>query len=38
MLDYFAEFAANAPTRMRPDYGYEFEGLEVADDGEYPVR
>ena len=37
VLDYFAEFAANAPTRMQPDYGYEFEGLEVADDGEYPV-
>lgn len=37
VLDYFAEFAANAPTRLRPDYGYEFEGLEVADEGEYPV-
>lgn len=37
VLDYFAEFAANAPTRMTPDYGYEFEGLEVADAGEYPV-
>jgi phenol 2-monooxygenase len=37
VLDYFAEFAANSPTRMTPDYGYEFEGLEVADDGEYPV-
>ena len=37
VLDYFAEFAANAPTRMAPDYGYEFEGLEVADEGEYPV-
>ncbi|KRE25776.1 FAD-binding monooxygenase [Agromyces sp. Soil535] len=37
VLDYFAEFAANAPTRMQPDYGYEFEGLEVADEGEYPV-
>ena len=38
VLDYFAEFAANAPTRMQPDYGYEFEGLEIADDGgEYPV-
>ena len=37
VLDYFAEFAANAPTRMTPDYGYEFEALEVADDGEYPV-
>jgi len=40
VLDYFAEFAANGPTRMKPDYGYEFVGLEIADDGEgaeYPV-
>lgn len=39
VLDYFAEFAANAPTRLQPDYGYEFEGLEVAEEGddEYPV-
>ncbi len=36
VLDYFAEFMANAPTRMRPDYGYEFRGLEVGG-GEYPV-
>ncbi|WP_066906576.1 FAD-binding monooxygenase [Millisia brevis] len=37
VLDYFAEVMAAAPTRMRPDYGYEFVGLEVADTGEYPV-
>jgi phenol 2-monooxygenase len=37
VLDYFAEFAANSPTRLKPDYGYEFRGLEVADEGEYPV-
>jgi phenol 2-monooxygenase len=37
VLDYFAEFMANAPTRMTPDYGYEFQGLEVAGEGEYPV-
>ncbi|WP_445155104.1 FAD-binding monooxygenase [Arthrobacter sp. Hor0625] len=36
VLDYFAEFMANAPTRMRPDYGYEFIRLEVGE-GEYPV-
>ncbi len=36
VLDYFAEFMANAPTRMRPDYGYEFRSLEVGE-GEYPV-
>jgi phenol 2-monooxygenase len=37
VLDYFGEFMANAPTRMSPDYGLEFRGLEVADEGEYPV-
>ncbi len=36
VLDYFAEFMANAPTRMVPDYGYEFRSLEVGE-GEYPV-
>ena len=37
VLDYFAEYMANAPTRMVPDYGYEFQGLEIADSGDYPV-
>ncbi|MEZ0448030.1 FAD-binding monooxygenase [Cellulomonas sp. ICMP 17802] len=37
VLDYFAEFMADAPTRMRPDYGYEFRDLEIADQGEHPV-
>ena len=37
VLDYFAEFMANSPTRMTPDYGFEFRGLEVAGEGEYPV-
>lgn len=37
VLDYFAESAANGPARVRPDYGYEFVGLEVAEDGEFPV-
>jgi phenol 2-monooxygenase len=43
VLDYFAEVMANSPTRSKPDYGLEFESLEVAevaDDGEggdYPV-
>jgi phenol 2-monooxygenase len=36
VLDYFAEYMAYAPTRMAPDYGYEFRGLEVGE-GEYPV-
>lgn len=40
VLDYFAEVAANGPTRSVPDYGYEFVGLEVADESAgagYPV-
>ncbi|WP_105031870.1 FAD-binding monooxygenase [Arthrobacter ruber] len=37
VLDYFAEFMRNAPTRMEPDYGFEFAGLEVDDAPEYPV-
>lgn len=37
VLDYFAEVMANSPTRMKPDYGYEFRGLEVTGQGEYPV-
>ncbi|CAH0175820.1 3-hydroxybenzoate 4-monooxygenase [Arthrobacter sp. Bi83] len=36
VLDYFADVMAKAPTRMSPDYGYEFRGLEVGE-GEYPV-
>jgi phenol 2-monooxygenase len=37
VLDYFAEFMANSPARMKPDYGFEFVDLEVSDEGEYPV-
>ncbi|WP_456824467.1 FAD-binding monooxygenase [Cellulomonas sp. P5_E12] len=37
VLDYFAEFMANAPTRMTPDYGYEFRDLEIDDGEEHPV-
>lgn len=37
VLDYFAEVMRNAPTRMTPDFGYEFVGLDVDDDDEYPV-
>ncbi len=37
VLDYFGEVMANSPTRMTPDYGLEFRGLDVADEGDYPV-
>ncbi|WP_298860468.1 FAD-dependent monooxygenase [uncultured Microbacterium sp.] len=38
VLDYFAEAAAHGPGRIEPDYGVEFLGLTVHDDGEYPVE
>ncbi|MBG6183503.1 phenol 2-monooxygenase [Arthrobacter sp. CAN_A214] len=37
VLDYFAEFMANSPTRMSPDYGFEFVSLDVTGDDAYPV-
>jgi phenol 2-monooxygenase len=37
VLDYFAEFMANAPTRMTPDYGFEFRSLDTTADPDYPV-
>jgi phenol 2-monooxygenase len=36
VLDYFAEVMELSPTRMKPDFGYEFCTLEVGD-GDYPV-
>src|SRR5690606_22245336 len=38
VLDYFAEAAAHGPARIAPDYGVEFLGLTVHDDGEFPVE
>lgn len=38
VLDYFAEVALNSPTRLTPDYGWDFSSLEVTGDGEYPVK
>ena len=38
VLDYFAEVAANSPTRLTPDYGWDFSTLEVTDEGDYPVK
>jgi len=38
VLDYFAEAAATGPGRIAPDYGVEFVGLTVHDEGEYPVE
>ncbi|SDH52187.1 FAD-dependent monooxygenase [Microbacterium pygmaeum] len=38
VLDYFAEAAAKGPGRIAPDYGVEFQGLTVHQDGLYPVE
>lgn len=43
VLDYFAEAAVHGPGRITPDYGIEFVGLTVHEDGsaeagEYPVE
>lgn len=38
VLDYFAEAALHGPGRLVPDYGVEFVGLTVHEDGEYPVE
>src|SRR5699024_1764027 len=38
VLDYFAEFAENSPTRLKPDYGYEFVSQTIDEDQEYPIE
>lgn len=37
VLDYFAEAMVNAPARLVPDYGLEFQELEIDASGDYPV-
>ena len=36
VLDYFAEVMAFSPSRLAPDFGYEFVTLDVADEGAEP--
>ncbi|SRR5690625_183657 len=38
IVDYFNEFMANSPSRMKPDYGIELLGLENTNAGEYPIE
>ncbi|MCG7422926.1 FAD-binding monooxygenase [Micrococcus sp. ACRRV] len=39
ILDWFAEFMKNSPTRATPDYGWEFVSLDDSDqDAERPVQ
>ncbi|MDO5701273.1 MAG: FAD-binding monooxygenase [Bowdeniella nasicola] len=37
VLDYFAEYAANAPARMRPNWGWEYVDLRIEEGADYPV-
>ena len=37
VLDYFTEYMANSPTRMRPDFGWEFVSLTIHQGREHPV-
>ncbi len=37
MQEFLLDYMRKAPTRLAPDYGVEFVGLDVAD-GEHPVR
>ncbi|MFI8090724.1 FAD-dependent monooxygenase [Streptomyces sp. NPDC086080] len=37
VLDYFAEFMANSPSRMRPDFGVEYVSHEVVPGSDHPV-
>ncbi|PRI09981.1 FAD-dependent monooxygenase [Leucobacter massiliensis] len=38
VIDYFAEYARRGPARGDVDYGYEFVGLRVTGEGDYPVE
>lgn len=35
--DYFAQFMLRSPARIKPDFGWEFLGLNVNEQDEYPV-
>lgn len=37
VLDYYAEVAANSPSRARPHFGYEYQSLTIEEGEEYPV-
>lgn len=37
VLDYFIEYMANSPSRMKPDFGWEYVGHKRDDSQEYPL-
>jgi phenol 2-monooxygenase len=38
MQGYLLDYMSRSPTRLEPDYGLEFVGLEVGSTGDYPVQ
>ena len=38
VIDYFAEYAYNSPTRLAPDFGWDFQGLVLEENHDYPVK
>jgi phenol 2-monooxygenase len=38
MQEYLLDYMRKSPTRLKPDYGFEFVSLDVGFDGEEPVR
>lgn len=37
VLDYYAEFMANSPSRMQVDYGIEFVSMQRTDESHHPI-
>ncbi len=38
VLDYYCEAANRGPARLEPNFGWDFQGLTIEPDEEYPVR
>lgn len=38
MIDYVAEYAYKSPTRLAPDFGWDFQGLVLEENHDYPVK
>ena len=38
ILEYLLDYMRKSPSRLEPDYGLEFVGLEVGCDGDHPVQ
>jgi len=38
VIDYVAEYAYKSPTRLAPDFGWDFQGLVLEENHDYPVK